>query len=246
MRIPFYNLHIDLLNEKEALLECQNTIAGEKTKSLYFINAHCFNVAQKNKDYQLAIQRSDYILNDGIGISIAGKLAGTKFPDNLNGTDFIPKIIALGTQHQKSFYLLGSKTDHVEKTKCKLEKVYPGIQIKGVHDGFFSEDQEPEIVRQINQLGIDILIVGMGVPRQELWIDKYKNELSSVKLCIAGGAIIDFMSGNIKRAPVWIRKIYFEWIYRLMLEPKRMWKRYLFGNFIFFVHIFRNLIQKNK
>jgi N-acetylglucosaminyldiphosphoundecaprenol N-acetyl-beta-D-mannosaminyltransferase len=244
MRIPFYNLSIDLLNEKEALLACQQTLEGERTKALFFINAHCFNVAQKDKKYHGALQNADYVFNDGVGISIAGKMAGIKFPDNLNGTDLIPKIIALGARQNKSFFLLGSKSDHVEKTKTNLEKKYPGIQIKGIRDGFFQQEQDAEIIHQINQLGIDILLVGMGVPRQELWIDKNKNELTTVRLCIAGGAIIDFLSGEIKRAPVWMRKVYFEWIFRLLLEPKRMWRRYLFGNIVFFFHIFKNLTRK--
>ena len=237
MRKSFYNIYTDTLDENEALSLCSETLKGNKCKSLFFINAHCFNVAQKNIEYRNALLNSDFVLNDGIGIKIAGILARIKFKENLNGTDLIPKIIELSAKQKKKIYILGSKKEIIVKTKENLENLVSNIEIIGVHDGYFSDSDIPEIIKDINNTKADILIIGMGVPRQEIWIDKYKSQLNTVKLCIAGGAIIDFISGEIKRAPKWIRNINMEWAYRLYIEPGRMWKRYIIGNNLFFFYI---------
>jgi len=238
MRSPFYNISLDVIDENEALVLFAETLKGNTCKSLFFVNAHCFNESQKNYQYKKSLLNADIILNDGIGIKIGGILAGIKLKENLNGTDLIPKIIKLAAKEKKTIYLLGSKKNIIIKTKENLEKLIPDIEIVGIHDGYFSENNVHEIIEDINNKKPDILIVGMGVPRQELWIDEYKNQLNSVKLCVAGGAIIDFISGEIARAPKWIRYINMEWAYRLYLEPSRMWKRYIIGNNLFFFYIF--------
>ncbi len=238
MRIPFYNISIDVLHEKEVINAIDKLFKEDSPHSLFFINAHCFNLAKKNIDYVSAIKNASLVLNDGIGISIAGRIAGVKFPDNLNGTDLIPTIIKMGYEQNKRFYFLGTKDHQLYLAKNNLETLYPGIQIAGMHNGFFSTEETHKIINEINALKIDILIVGMGVPRQELWIHENISKLKTVKLCIAGGAILDFISGEIHRAPLWIRKIKMEWAFRLLLEPKRMWKRYLIGNLVFFYNLF--------
>jgi N-acetylglucosaminyldiphosphoundecaprenol N-acetyl-beta-D-mannosaminyltransferase len=244
MRSKFYNLHIDFYSSSEIISSITNDLTQNITKSVFFINAYCFNTSQNNTIYAKAINNSDYILNDGIGIKIAGIINGTKFKENLNGTDLIPQIIKIAHIHGKSIYLLGSTEFIINKTKANIEKEFQGIKIVGVHNGFFNENEEENLVNEINTLKPDILIVGMGVPKQELFIDRNKSKLNQVKVCIAGGAIIDFISGDIKRAPLWIRKINFEWAYRLYLEPKRMWRRYIVGNFMFFYYILKLKITK--
>jgi N-acetylglucosaminyldiphosphoundecaprenol N-acetyl-beta-D-mannosaminyltransferase len=239
MKVPFYNIKIDNVDESTALSLILETLEGNRCQSLFFINAHCFNVAQKEKNYFSAIHKADIVLNDGVGVKIAGKLAGINFSSNLNGTDLIPKIIQRCVLENESIYLIGSKIDIVKKSKLKLEEKFPEIQIRGFHDGFFSIEQEADIIHDINQSGAKVVIVGMGVPLQELWINRVQQQLSNVRLCIAGGAIIDFISEEINRAPFWVRAINMEWFFRLLQEPKRLWKRYLIGNLLFFYNIFR-------
>ena len=246
MKTNFYNIKIDLLNKDNALSCIRNVLFQEHHKTLYFLNAHCFNLAQKNAKYFSALQSADYLLNDGIGITIGGRLKRIIFPDNLNGTDFIPLIIKEGYDSNKTFYLLGTKDHVLEKTIANLEKIYPGIKIIGVHNGFFTNAEGENIINEINRLKTEIVIVGMGVPQQEIWIHENKNAMSHVKLFVAGGAILDFLSGTISRAPKWMRQIRIEWVYRLCLEPKRMWKRYILGNFLFFYNIFQVSFQINK
>jgi N-acetylglucosaminyldiphosphoundecaprenol N-acetyl-beta-D-mannosaminyltransferase len=246
MRKSYFNIPLDITDREEALKTCSDVLGGKVCKSLFFVNAHCFNIAQENLLYKNALKNSDLIYNDGIGIKIGSYFAGVKLKNNLNGTDFIPEIIQLCAKQNKKIYLLGTKEDIVLKAKLALEQEYNNIMIVGTHDGFFSEADEKKIVNDINECKPDILIVGMGVPRQELWISKIKNDLNTVRLCIAGGAIIDFLAGAIKRAPKWMRKNNIEWIYRLYLEPKRMWKRYLIGNFRFICFVILHLLKVKK
>jgi N-acetylglucosaminyldiphosphoundecaprenol N-acetyl-beta-D-mannosaminyltransferase len=239
MRVKFYNLQIDCYSTDTFLNSIANDFEENKAKSVLFINAYCFNISQNNLAYKNAILNSDYILNDGIGVKIAGILNKIRFPENLNGTDLIPKIIEFAHKNHKRIYLLGSTDSIIKKTQINLENKYSGIKIVGIHNGFFTEKEEAGIVNEINTLKTDLLIVGMGVPRQELFVNRNIGMLTNVKLCISGGAIIDFISGEIKRAPLWIRKINFEWAYRLYLEPSRMWKRYIIGNLLFFINLFK-------
>jgi N-acetylglucosaminyldiphosphoundecaprenol N-acetyl-beta-D-mannosaminyltransferase len=216
---------------------------GESCKSLFFVNAHCFNVAQNDMEYRKALNSSDLIFNDGIGLKLGSALANVKIKDNLNGTDLIPELIKTCVKYSKNIYLIGGKDGVAMRAKSVLEKRYENINIVGVHHGFFSEDEEKLIIDDLNTKKADVLIVGMGVPRQELWITKIKGQLTSTKICIAGGAIIDFIAGNITRAPKWMRMIQIEWFYRLLLEPRRMWRRYLIGNIKFFYTIIFQLIN---
>lgn len=205
--------------------------------SLFFVNAHCFNLAQANESYRQAIRAADIVLNDGIGIKIGSWFTSVKIRENLNGTDFIPKLLQQASQDQKSVFFMGGKEGVAEKATQNLKKNIPDLCVRGCSDGYFSNDQE--VIDRINQSKADILVVGMGVPRQELWISQHKSQLKYVKLAIAGGAILDFLSGQIPRAPKWMRILSLEWLFRLYIEPQRLWRRYLVGNVIFFYHIFR-------
>ena len=156
----------------------------------------------------------------------------------MNGTDFIPLVIEMADKHDYKVYLLGTSDEVLDKAKSNLKSKYPNLNIVGSHNGFFSKEEEVNLINDINQKEADILIVGMGVPLQEIWIQENKDKLTSVNLLIAGGAIIDFISGTVKRAPSIWRKLRVEWAFRLLQEPKRLAKRYLIGNVEFLCYLF--------
>ncbi len=243
MKRDFYNLKIDVTTTTEVLAVCNDYFYSDSPRCLFFLNAHCFNIAQKDPLYREAINNSDLLLNDGIGIKLASRISGIHLKENLNGTDLIPRIIDLAEELQVKVFLLGSR-EHVSfRAAGKLRHTNPQLIIAGWHSGYFSPEEEPDIIRKINDSGAALLILGMGVPKQELWAVQNKAELNNVKLIIAGGAILDFISGEIRRAPVWLRKISMEWLYRLYIEPRRMWKRYLMGNNVFFFNIFKLMLN---
>jgi N-acetylglucosaminyldiphosphoundecaprenol N-acetyl-beta-D-mannosaminyltransferase len=240
MRQKYFNINLDVLDKTEALDLVVDSLKGEKCSSLFFVNAHCFNVAQRDNDYRKILNESDFILNDGIGLKLGSYLANVKFKDNLNGTDFIPEVIRLADTYAKSIYLIGCIDGVARNAKSVLEKNFKNIKIVGSRHGYITENDNDEIINEINLLKPEILLVGMGVPKQEKWIWNIKDRLDTVKLCIAGGAIIDFIAGNVKRAPTWMRNNNIEWLYRLYVEPQRMWKRYLVGNVLFFYYVIKH------
>lgn len=237
MKYRFFNINLDFTTSKAMLEFLGDLKEYNSIRTLFFLNANCFNIAQKDSEYRDIINESDFLLNDGVGIDIAASLLKLKFSENLNGTDLIPEILRVATKLGYKIYFLGGEENVAIKAAEKLMKLFPPINIVGTHSGYFNKSEEALIIDDINEKSPDILVVGMGVPIQEKWIAANKDKLKSVKLCIAGGAIFDFLSGKLARAPLFIRKLRCEWLFRLLLEPKRLYKRYLIGNFVFFKHI---------
>lgn len=195
-------------------------------QKLFFVNAHTIMIAKTELRCLQALQRAEILLNDGLGIDMASFLCtGAFFPDNMNGTDFIPLLLRR-SQGRKVFFL-GTKDATLQKLREKFKQQFPQHTCVGTFQGYFSNPHEPlEAIRKVRP---DLLIVGTGTPRQEEFIDAYWEELkeSGVRLAIGGGGIIDFMSGTIPRAPRWMRKMRMEWVYRLYQEPKRLFYRYV-------------------
>ncbi len=236
-KTKYYNLLFDNLNTSETLQECEGFLKKEHTNLIFFINAHCFNIAQNNDSYKKALNNADVLLNDGIGFKLGAKFAGITIEENMNGTDFIPKLLTLARDLNKNVYLLGGEEGIAARAREKLESRIPGISIVGTRNGYFDFDHDDEIVADIIGRETELLIVGMGVPRQELWLTKNKGKLKGVKISVAGGAVLDFMSENVKRAPQWMQKTGTEWIFRLYQEPKRLFNRYFVGIPKFFYYL---------
>lgn len=236
MKTKLLNITLDLFDsEKDVLDSLKKDMDKSGTIELFFVNAHCFNVAQKNKKYFDILNSCNYLLNDGIGIKIASLIEGLKIKKNLNGTDFIPELANWASQNDYSIYLLGGSEGVAQKAAQKLKEKYKNLKIVGFHNGY---DIDENVIEEINSCCVDILIAGMGVPKQEIWIRENSSKMPGVKLFVGGGAILDFLSERIKRAPMIFRKFGFEWLYRLMLEPARLWRRYVIGNFLFFYYVF--------
>lgn len=235
MKSRLLNIDIDLFDDEEEVLALlSKDIDSGRSIELFFLNAHCFNLAQKDRGYFDILNSCDYLLNDGIGIKIASKIEKLVLKKNLNGTDFIPEIAEMATKKGYKIFLLGAKDGVAEEAASKLKEKFEGLQIAGVHSGYGLDES---VLEMINNSKADILIAGMGVPMQEKWIRENKSKLGSVKLFVGGGAILDFLSQRIRRAPLLMRKIGLEWLFRLCLEPGRLWRRYLVGNFLFFYYI---------
>jgi len=204
-----------------------------------FLNAHNANVACRDPEFAAAM-RDFLVLPDGVGVDMAARLLyGEPFPSNLNGTDFIPHFIT-SMAEPITVGLLGATRKNAEAALANLAKLAPQHRIELIHDGYFSKDEEPEVLSRIASLRPDVLLVAMGVPRQELWIAS-KLTPAHCTLPIAVGALLDFLSGAVPRAPLWVRRWRLEWMFRLVVEPGRLWRRYVVGNPVF---LFRVLRQK--
>lgn len=230
------NVKILAVDKSILLDELSDRLKRNLKARVYFINAHCFNIAQQDPVYRQLVNEAEYVLNDGIGIELGAKVFGIQLKENLNGTDFTPEVLAVAGRLDKSVYLLGGKPGVAEKAAAAIHRDNLDLRVVGCSDGYFEASEA--VVSEINELRPDVLLVGLGVPLQEKWIAENFESLDTT-LIMAVGAFLDFTSGSIKRAPQVFRTLRAEWLFRLLIEPKRMWKRYLVGNFVFFFHVFK-------
>ncbi len=222
---------------REAASLLDRLIEQRRFTKVGFLNAHIANLAVSDPGFA-AVLNDFLILPDGVGVDLAAQiLYGSPFPDNLNGTDFIPGFLRDGETHL-TIGLIGAKPDNVEGAVRNFKRQAPQHDFVLINDGFFTAVDEPAILERIRAIRPDILLVAMGVPRQELWIARNMDE-SHCTLPIAVGALFDFMSGAVPRAPRLVRRLKLEWMFRLMIEPVRLWRRYIVGNPLFIGRVLR-------
>jgi N-acetylglucosaminyldiphosphoundecaprenol N-acetyl-beta-D-mannosaminyltransferase len=201
-----------------------------KKASLFFLNFDSLRIALNDAQYSECLTKADLVLSDGIGLKLVTKLFGEEMLANCNGTDFSPRFLERVAEKGNTIFFLGGAEGVAEKAAANTKKQIPGIKIVGVHHGFF--DNDDEMIERINKSGADILFVAMGVPKQEKWIAKNRDKLNSC-LCLGVGALFDFLSMTIPRAPLFMRKLHLEWLWRIFTDPKRLFKRYIIDDIPF-------------
>ncbi len=242
--VEIFGIKMQNVTMIEALSLIDKTILEEAMERFFFVNPDCLNKVFVDKDYYQILKDTRYIFPDGIGINLAGKMLGTPVRENVNGTDMLPLLCELAQKRGYRLYLLGAGRGVAEQMKQKLLLSYPRLNVCGVRDGFFDRTTETDlVVSDINRAEPDILLVAFGAPLQEKFITQRFNEINA-KVQMGVGGLFDFYSGNIRRAPVWMRQIGMEWVFRLLQEPKRMWKRYIIGNPLFLYRVFRWKLRK--
>ena len=195
--------------------------------SVAFANAHALLMAMEDPSYAQTLDRFR-VLNDGLGAHIAAlALEGHGFPENLNGTDFVPALLKAASPGLR-IYLLGAKPAVVQAAAAALTETYPQHVIAGYHHGYFDPEATGSIVAGINEARADLLLVAMGNPRQESTINQIRDEVE-VPVAIGVGALLDFIAGAVPRAPKLMRACGLEWLFRLLLEPRRLGPRYTVG-----------------
>lgn len=197
-----------------------------------FVNAHCVNVAASDARYRRCLAAADLIFADGTGMRLAGRIMRSPIVDNVNGTDLFPRLCGALTKGGARLFLLGAEPGVAEDVATWIRDRYPHLDIVGTRHGYESIEQADETVATIRDSRADILLVAMGVPKQELWIHEHLGECG-VPVALAVGGLFDFYSGRARRAPLWMRRLGIEWLFRLCREPRRLWRRYLIGNWMF-------------
>jgi exopolysaccharide biosynthesis WecB/TagA/CpsF family protein len=198
----------------------------ESTKIVSFLNFHAVNISIKDPTYSSTLKSSDYLYRDGIGVEVAMKICGQESGSNMNGTDFIPEIIKLSINKKLPIILWGTETEYLLKTKNIIESMEGSVI--NTMDGFQTNDA---YIHKLKKLGIDnaTIILGMGMPKQERLAESLKIHFPKGFSIINGGAIIDFIGGKQPRAPLLIRRLKLEFLFRLLKEPKRLYRRIVLG-----------------
>lgn len=241
--IDLLGISINNLTMTETLDAIASRLHGGQTSQICFVNADCINIAYRNPQYLQVLQQGKLTLADGIGLKLAGKLLSQPVKQNVNGTDLFPRLCDMlsGTSH--GLYLLGARPGVAEGVKDWIAEHYPDVMISGWHHGYYTPEEEPEVIRRIAASGAAILLVAFGAPRQDTWVSEHLSELG-VSVAMGVGGLFDFYSGRIPRAPLWMREMGIEWLYRFYQEPRRMWKRYFIGNGVFLARVMKYSYQK--
>jgi exopolysaccharide biosynthesis WecB/TagA/CpsF family protein len=198
----------------------------ERTRVVSFVNSHAVNLASTNPAFLELLLSADLLLRDGIGMSLLYRWLGLDPGRNMNGTDYIPKV--LYASHGASVALYGSTLEVADAAAQKLRS--SGVTVVSIRDGF-----QP-IAEYANAVRADrprVVILGMGMPKQETVAQHLRALAAEPLLIINGGAILDFIANRFRRAPLLVRQLGLEWLFRLLLEPRRLWRRYLIGNAVF-------------
>lgn len=246
--INLFGIVFQNLTMQSAVSTLVEDMRSGRHKKVFFVNPDCFNKAITNKKYFALLNKADYIFPDGIGVHLACKMIKMPLRENVNGTDMLPFLAQEAVKYGMSIFLFGGKPGIAAGMKLRLENDYPGIVICGEHHGYFDrENENQKMVDLINQANPDLLLVAFGVPHQEQWICRNFEQLKC-RVVMGVGGLFDFYSGNIRRAPKWMREIGMEWFFRFLMEPVRMFKRYFVGNplFVFRVIHWRQRKGKNQ
>ena len=198
-------------------------------------NAEMIMNATRDEELMEILRAADLVVPDGAGTVWAAHHLGHAMPERVAGYDLTQALLKRAPEKNRRVFFFGSAPGVAEKAKRKAESLYPGIRVVGVRNGYFSEADEPGIIREIREAKPDLLLAALGVPKQEKWLKKHKDELGG-PVSIGVGGTLDVMAGTAKRAPVWMQKAKLEWLFRGILQPKRAGRLLALPKFVFRVH----------
>jgi N-acetylglucosaminyldiphosphoundecaprenol N-acetyl-beta-D-mannosaminyltransferase len=213
-----------------------DAIRGCKHILILNVNAHCMNLSQGHRWLRALLRSADCVFCDGAGVALAARFLGIDHLHRITYADWTWQLAAFAEPRGFTFYFLGARPGVAEKAAARLKERHPDLQIVGTHHGYFDKTTgSPEnevVVQAINAVKPNILIVGFGMPVQERWLMENWDRIDA-NVALTAGAMFDYISGELRRGPRWMTDHGLEWLARLIIEPRRLWKRYLIGNPLF-------------
>lgn len=228
-QVVFLSTRFDRMPAYEAVRQLLTHLLERKGGRIFYANAHTLVTASQDQLLASALAKSDFLFADGSGVLWGSLLQRKPLTYNLNGTDLVPNLCRAGASQKLSVYLLGAKPGVAEQAAQNLARTFPGLEIAGVQDGYFDHSETDAVLAKIREAQPHLLLVAMGVPLQEIWIDQNIDRLPGIT-CMGVGGLFDFVANRVPRAPLWVRRVGMEWLWRLLMEPSRLWQRYTVGN----------------
>ena len=241
-RIEFLGCPIDSTTMQQTVQDCLVWCRDRKPRLLVTVNAAMLVMMRDDPALRQACHAGALIVPDGMPVVWASRLIGQPLKSRVAGCDLMGELLKAAAKEQRRVFLLGAKEEVVGKLARELPLTYPGLVIAGYRNGYFKTPEHPQIITQIQNSRADILLVGMPTPFKELWCYQHREALG-VPVIFGVGGSFDVHAGVVKRAPKWLQQIGMEWSWRLAMEPRKMWKRYLVTNTIFISMFFKALVQ---
>ena len=222
----------------QAIEELEHSIRDGKGRTVFFANAHTINLAYEDSHYRAILNTADLVLQDGFGTALAARILGHRLENIGGGTEVVPHLFRRAQSRGYKFYLLGSKPGVAEQAAVNLLGEYPGLRIVGTHHGYIEDKDNAGLIAEINRANPDVLLVGMGNPRQEQWLNQHAGQIH-VPLSLGVGGLLDIFSGELKKIPRWLwRIIRMEWMFIVLVQPHK-WRRYFVGIPMFLVRVIK-------
>lgn len=220
-KVNVLGVNFNNVDMNEALERCKVFLKGDNGNLIVTPNPEIVMRAKDDNEFKAIINNASLVIPDGIGIIKGANILGTPLKERVAGYDLICNLLELGKDGSISFYFWGSKPGIAEMAKQKMEEKYPNIKILGADDGYFDDTKKAKIIEKISEVKPDVLLVGVGAPKQEKIINELL-EKSIFKIGIGCGGSIDVLSGTVKRAPKLFIELHLEWFWRLLKEPTRL------------------------
>ena len=247
-RYPILKTYVNAMSMDETVDAVEEMIERRVPVQHVVINALKVNLMRKDENLRKIVNECPLINADGASIVLAAKMLKIPLKERVAGFDLFVRLVQEASDKNYKIYLFGAREEVVKKVKAIFERKYPTLQIVGYRNGYFTEADEPEIVKNMAESGADMMFVAFSSPKKEYWIRRYLKELN-IPFVMGVGGSFDVIAGTTKRAPLWMQKCGMEWFYRFIQEPGRLWKRYLVGNVSFMIYVLQykmRMILKNN
>lgn len=245
-----FGVRIDNISYEDAIIKIENFLKEDKIHTIYTPNPEIVMCARDDVNLKSILDSGDLVTADGIGLIYAAKLKNKPLKGRVTGYDMSIEMLEIANRENYSIYLLGGEEGVAKKAAKNIEEKYKNIQVVGNHNGFFkgshtgdkNHKDEMEIIQDINRVDPDIIFVGLGFPRQEIWIDSNKDRIKG-KIIIGNGGVIDILGGKANRAPEVWQKLGLEWLYRLIKNPSRIKRQIILPRFMIEVLIKKDVVN---
>ena len=246
--VNLLGVRIDVLTSASLNERVERILENQSKSVVAYMHVHGVNLAYDDPSLARFFNSADIVYCDGEGVRLGARILGHHIPGRIALTDWIWDLFEVCERRSASVYFLGSRPEVVESAARKVKERFPNLKLLGYRDGYFEKEGSASagVIKEINQLRPDVLLVGFGMPLQEKWLMTVADQLQ-VKLILTAGSCFDYVSGKKRRCPRWMANHGLEWLYRLMQDPRRLFKRYVIGNPLFIARVVRAAIsQRNK
>ena len=214
----------------------------KETRLIFTANTEAIVLMRSNEEFRNAYSAADYALADGMPLVWFSRLIGDRLPERVTGSDLLPELCRMAEKKSLKVFFLGGTPEVTPKAVENLLKRFPALQVVGMATPWInlsdSESVSSDLIESVNRSEPDIVFIGFGAPKQEIWLGR-NNERLKTGIIVTVGGTFDFLAGKTVRAPLWMQKSGLEWLWRFLHEPKRLWRRYLIGNARFLVIAWR-------
>ena len=224
--------HIDRLDMPQTLARCEDLITQREFAQHVAINASKLVAMHRDRELRRIVEACELVSADGQAVVWASRLLGDPLPERVAGIDLMQELFAVAERSGFRVFILGAKADILERARARIMARHPRLQLVGMRDGYFTDEEGAEVAEEVRGARPDILFVAISSPRKEYWLGRYGRAIDVPFVMGVGGAI-DVVAGITQRAPGPLQRVGLEWAYRLAQEPRRLWRRYAVTNLRF-------------